>query len=366
VLQLVKVMEEGMKALILAGGRGTRLRPLTNTIAKHLLPVANKPILFYVLEQMREAGINDIGVVISPETGNDLKLSLSDGSRWGAHITYILQSQPLGLAHAVKTAQDYLKDSPFLLFLGDNLIKDGLKGLIAEFNQYSPDALIVLKEVVDPRAFGVAEIEASGKVMRVVEKPQEPKSNLALVGAYIFNPAVHQAIAQLQPSRRGEYEITDAIQKLLDMGKEVRSHILQGWWLDTGKKEDLLEANRIILDEYLQSSIRGEVDSMSQISGRVEISEGAKIENSIIRGPASIAAKSHIINSFIGPFTSIGAETKIENSSVEYSIVLNNSRILDVPRLTHSVIGRNSEVVRQEQEAESARLFIGDHTKVEL
>ncbi len=327
-----------MKALILAGGKGTRLRPLTNTIAKHLLPVANKPILFYVLEQIREAGISDIGIVISPETGPDIKLALADGSRWGARITYILQSPPLGLAHAVKTARDFLADSPFLLFLGDNLIKDGVRDLVSEFNTHSPDALIVLKEVVDPRAFGVAEVDASGKVMRVIEKPKEPKSNLALVGAYIFTPFVHQAIDRLKPSWRGEYEITDAIQALLDSGKDVRSHVLQGWWLDTGKKEDLLEANRMILDEYLKRDIKGEIDSRSSIIGRVEIGEGAKIESSLIRGPVSIATNCRIVNSFIGPYTSIGGETVIENSSAEFCIALNETKILSVTGLTGKIL----------------------------
>ncbi len=355
-----------MKALILAGGKGTRLRPLTNTIAKHLLPVANKPIMFYVVEQIRDAGITDIGIVISPETGPDIKLALSDGSKWGVKIDYILQTPPLGLAHAVKMAQDYLRDSPFLLFLGDNLIKDGVKGLVAEYVASSPGALIVLKEVADARAFGVAEVNASGKVVRVVEKPKEPKSNLALVGAYIFTPVVHQAISRLKPSWRGEYEITDAIQELINMGAEVKSHVLQGWWLDTGKKEDLLEANRLVLDEYSQRDIKGEVDAASRILGRVQIEEGARVERSLISGPVSIAANCHIIDSFIGPYTSIGASTKIENSSVDHSVILNNSHILDIQHLADSVIGRNVEVVRQVQESEASRLFIGDHARVEL
>jgi len=355
-----------MKALILAGGKGIRLRPLTYTIAKHLLPVANKPILFYGIEQIKEAGIKDIGIVISPETGADLKLALSDGSRWGVNFTYILQSQPLGLAHAVKTARDFLADSPFLLFLGDNLIKDGVKILLSEFNTHSSDALIVLKEVADPRAFGVAEVDVSGKVMRVVEKPKDPKSNLALVGAYIFTPVIHQAIAQLKPSWRGEYEITDAIQKLLDMGKEVRCHILHGWWLDTGKKDALLEANRIILDEYLKYSIRGKIDSKSQIIGRVEVGEGAQIENSLIRGPVSIAANCRITNSFIGPYTSIASDTKIENSSVEYSVILNNSHIFNIHRLADSVIGRNVKLIKTEQNLDVIKVFIGDDANIEF
>jgi glucose-1-phosphate thymidylyltransferase len=357
---------ETLKALILAAGKGTRLRPLTNTIAKHLIPVANKPILFYIMEQIQEAGIQEIGVVISHETGDYLKEALANGSKWDSKITYILQSEPLGLAHAVKMAQDFLGNSPFLLFLGDNLIKDGVKDQVNEFRKSSPDALIMLKEVPDPRAFGVAEVDVSGKVSRVVEKPKEPRSNLALVGAYIFKPVVHEAISKLKPSWRGEYEITDAIQALLDMGKVIKSHVLQGWWLDTGKKEDLLEANRIIMNEYLKNDIQGVVDTKSRISGLVEIKEGARIENCLIQGPVSIAQNCNITNSSIGPYTSIGASTKIENSTVEDSIILNNSHIHDITRLSESVIGRNVEVFRQEKDTESARLFVGDYARVEL
>jgi len=355
-----------MKALILAGGKGTRLRPLTNTTAKHLLPVANKPILFYVLEQTREADITDIGIIISPEHGSRIQEALSDGSRWGVNITYILQSEPLGLAHAVSTAQDFLGDSSFLLFLGDNLIQGGVKDLVSQFHAHAPDALVLLKEVTDPRAFGVAELDTSGRVVQVVEKPKEPKSNLALVGAYLFTSEIHQAIAQLKPSWRGEYEITDAIQMLLEMGKEVRSHILQGWWRDTGNKDDLLEANRILLDDCLKQSIKGEVDSQSHIGGRVEIKEGTRIENSLIRGPVSIAENCRVKNSFIGPFTSISAETVIEESSIEYSVILENSHIFKIQHLADSIIGRNTEVVKQEQSFGTIRLFIGDDTRVEL
>ena len=353
-----------MKALILAGGRGTRLRPLTNTTAKHLLPVANKPILFYVLDQIKEAGITDIGIIVSPQSAPQTREVLADGSRWGVKITCILQSQPLGLAHAVKTAEDFLGDSPFLLFLGDNLIQRGIKDFVEEF--YAIDALILLKEVPDPRAFGVAELDASGKVIRLVEKPKEPKSNLALVGVYIFTSEIHKAIAQIKPSRRGELEITDAIQRLLGMGKEVKSHILQGWWLDTGKKEDLLQANRIILDDFLKRDIKGKVDSQSRIVNRVEIRQGAGIENSSIQGPVSIAEDCHIRNSFIGPFTSIGAGTVIEDSSIEYSVILENSRILKIEHLANSVIGRNAEIVKRKQNFRGISLFVGDYDKIEL
>lgn len=353
-----------MKALVLAGGKGTRLRPLTNTIAKHVLPVGNKPIIYYGLEQIRESGITDIGVVISDETGADIRRVLGDGSRWGARITYIRQSPSLGLAHAVKVSRDFLGDEPFLLFLGDNLIKEGVKGLVSEYYAHRPDALIVLKEVDDPRAFGVAELDASGRVIRLVEKPPEPVSNLAMVGAYIFNALVHEAIDRLQPSRRGEYEITDAIQGLVDSGKMVRSHILQGWWLDTGKKEDLLLANHRVMDEYLKPVILGEVDCYSEISGRVEIGAGARIEKCQVSGPVSIAAGCHITASTIGPYTCLGEGTVVINSYLENSIILEKACILDIRHLVDSVIGRNVEIVGQKQQDESSCLFLGDHVRI--
>lgn len=355
-----------MKALILAGGKGTRLKPLTNTMAKQLLPVSNKPILFYVLNQVKEAGITDIGIIISPETGQWIKEAVGDGSRWQAQITYILQPEPLGLAHAVKTAQDFLGDSTFLMFLGDNLIEAGVKSFVAEFNNYSPDALILLKEVPNPRLFGVAQLNEKGEVIRLVEKPKEPKTNLALVGMYVFSPEIHKAIAQIKPSWRGELEITDAIQKLLDMGKRIQSHILKGWWLDTGKKDDLLEANRVVLDDYLRREVNGEIDSKSQIVGRVEVRQDTKVENSALRGPISIAEGCLIKNSFIGPYTSIGKGTIVEDSSVEHSVILENCHIRGIDHLTDSLIGRGAELTKSDGKFKTVKLFIGDDAKVEL
>jgi len=355
-----------MKALILAGGSGTRLKPITHTIPKQLLPVANKPILFYVLDQIREAGITDIGIIVSPETGPYIREAVGDGLRWDSRITYVLQSDPMGLAHAVKTAQDFLAGSPFLMFLGDNLIEGGVKGFVQEFDDHSPDALLLLKEVPDPRLFGVAELNGKGEVIHLVEKPKEPKTNLALVGVYLFAPEIHSAIDQIKPSWRGELEITDAIQKLLEMGKEVRSHILTGWWLDTGKKDDLLEANRVVLNGLLKRDVKGEIDSKSKVVGRVEIREGAKVENSTVRGPVSIAEGCQIRNSFIGPFTSIGASTTVEDSSVGHSVILENSRIYRIERLEDSLIGTGVELKKADERFKAVKLFVGCDSSLEL
>ena len=346
-----------------------RLKPLTNTMTKQLLPVANRPILHYAIDQVREAGITEIGIIISPETGSSVKESVGDGSKWDARITYILQSEPLGLAHAVKTAQGFLDKSPFVMHLGDTLIQLSITLLIEEFQSLKPDALIVLQEVPDIsvlRLTGVVQVDETGQVVSLEEKPKQPKSNLALVGVYLFSPIIHKSIANIKPSWRGELEITDAIQQLIDRGKKVQSHRLRGWWLDAGKKDDLLEANRTVLDQFLKREIRGQVDAKSSIMGRVEIREGTMIEDSAIRGPVSIAENCLVKNSFIGPFTSIGKGTVVEASSVEHSVILENCHIHCIERLADSLIGNGVELTKHEQRFEAIRLLVGDDARIEL
>jgi glucose-1-phosphate thymidylyltransferase len=357
---------ETMKAIILSGGKGTRLKPLTNTLAKQLIPVANKPILLYVLEQITRAGINDIGMIISPETGGRIKEVVGDGSQWKAKVTYIVQSEPAGLAHAVKTAGDFLGDSSFLMFLGDNLIQGGVTAFVEEFKVHSPESLILLKRVPDPRQFGVAELYATGKVIRLVEKPKDPKSDLALVGVYLFSPQIHESISRIKPSSRNELEITDAIQDLLNRGLSVRSHILSGWWLDTGKKDNLLAANRVVLDDILQRNVKGQIDSKSEIEGRVEIQPGTRIVSSVIRGPVSIGKGCLVKDSFIGPFTSIADQTSIENSSIEHSVILEKCSISHIARMTDSLVGRDSRIRKRENGFAAVRLFVGDDANLEL
>ncbi len=355
-----------MKALILSGGKGTRLRPLTHTMAKQLVPVAGKPILGYVLDHIRDGGIREVGVVISPETGEEVRGYLGSGRKWGVKIRYILQAEPLGLAHAVLVAREYLGDDDFVMYLGDNLLGHGLKDAIKRFRRERPDALIYLKEVENPRQFGVAKLRSDGSIEKLVEKPKRPPSNLALVGVYLFSPSIHEAIDKIKPSKRGELEITDAIQKLIESGKTVKSEILEKWWLDTGKKDDLLHANTIVLDEYTKRKIQGRVDSDSTIIGRVTIERGAVVKNSNIRGPVRIGAKSRIINSFIGPFTSIGDRVEVENSVIEHSVILDDTRIITVERLEDSLIGRGARVMTGNHHHRALRLMIGDDSTVEI
>lgn len=354
-----------MKGLILSGGKGTRLRPLTHTAAKQLVPVANKPILFYVIENLARAGVTDLGIIISAETGDLIKEAAGDGTRFGVAITYIPQDQPAGLAHAVQTARGFLQDSPFVMYLGDNLISSNINLFLESFQKESLDALILLKEVENPSQFGIAEMNGKGSLVRLVEKPQKPPTNLALVGVYFFSTAVHPAIETLTPSWRGELEITDAIQWLLETGKKVDWRRLEGWWLDTGKKDDLLTANTQVLDEWCHREILGEVDNHSQVSGRVTVGAGTRVVRSTIRGPAVIGEGCLIQDSFIGPFTSIGDQSQLENSVIEHSVLLAGVTISQVDRLEDSLLGRNARVSRHNRHR-SLQLLLGDDTVVEF
>jgi glucose-1-phosphate thymidylyltransferase len=355
-----------VKALVLAAGRGTRLRPLTNTIPKHLLPVGNKPILFHVLDYIAEAGIGDIGIVVSPESEAHIREAVGEGLPWRARVTFISQPEPQGLAHAVKTAQAFLGDSSFLMFLGDNLMQDGIKNFLDEFRASNVDASILLKEVPDPRTFGVAEIDSSGRVTRMVEKPQQPKSNLAIIGAYLFTAEIHNAITQIRPSSRGELEITYAIQRLMDMGRKIRSHILNGWWLDVGSCEALIEANRVVLDAFLKRDIRGTVDSRSEVTGRVEIGDDTSLKGSSIQGPVLIGANCRIADSAIRPFTNIRDGTVVENSSLQQSVILENCHISGGVSLFGSIIGRQSVLSGQKRGRGWLSAFVGDDCELEL
>jgi glucose-1-phosphate thymidylyltransferase len=354
-----------MKALILAGGKGTRLRPITYTSAKQLVPVANKPILFYGIEAIRAAGIDEIGVIVG-DTRDEIMAAAGDGSRWDARITYIPQEAPLGLAHAVWTARDFLRDDPFIMYLGDNLIQHGVVPIVEEFHSLDVEALILLTEVENPRQFGVAELGADGRVERLEEKPAHPRSNLALVGVYLFTAAIHEAISKIKPSSRGELEITDAIQTLIDMERRVHAHIHRGWWLDTGKKDDMLEANRVVLDE-IHTELLGSVDDTSRVVGRVRMGPGTELVNSRVRGPVVIGSRCRIVNSFIGPYTSISDGAEIENSEIEHSIILENSRIANPgQRIEDSLIGRNVHVIRADGRPAALRLLLGDDSQVSL
>jgi len=353
-----------LKGLVLCGGRGTRLRPLTHTAAKQLVPVANRPILFYVLDNLRDAGIEEVGIVISPETGDAVREAVGDGQKWGMRVEYITQDKPGGLAHAVKISRTYLRDDSFVMYLGDNLIGSGIKDFQDEFEK-GVAALILLKEVDNPSSFGIAEVNEQQQVVRLVEKPKEPKSNLALVGIYFFTPAIHDAINKITPSWRGELEITDAIQELTKSGI-VLAHRIDSWWLDTGKKDDLLTANTVVLDEWVQRRIDGSIDAHSQVTGRVQLGKGSRIENSTVRGPVVIGENVVIENSFVGPFTSIGNGCRITSSVLEHCLLLENGRIDHVDRLEDSLIGKNSVVLKDQKNHQAYRLMIGDDSEVLL
>jgi len=356
-----------MKALILSGGKGTRLRPLTYTGAKQLVPVANKPILWYCIESIVSAGVTDIGIVISPETGDEVKNKTGNGDRFGAKIEYILQAQPAGLAHAVKTAQSFLSDDSFIMFLGDNLIETQLNPFLETFKQKQLDALILLRQVPDPSAFGVATVDKSGKVLQLVEKPKHPQSNLALVGVYFFKNTIHQAIAQISPSPRGELEITDAIQKLIDTHKNVEALELEGWWLDTGKKDDILAANQIVLDARLKSKNLGTVDEDSNISGRIQIGIGSKVINCRIRGPVIIGENCHLEHAYIGPYTSISDRVTIIDTDIEHSVILTGTKIIGIhQRIIDSVIGQRVNIQVSPKRPKALRFLVGDDSQIEI
>ncbi|HEX9144584.1 MAG TPA: glucose-1-phosphate thymidylyltransferase [Candidatus Binatia bacterium] len=355
-----------MKALVLSGGRGTRLRPITHTGAKQLVPVANRPILFYVLDNIAQVGISEVGIIISPETGDEIRRAVGTGDPWGFKLEYILQDHPGGLAHAVLTARSYLGQSPFVMYLGDNLIGSGIETFVSKFQNSGSDAIIGLKAVEDPTQFGVAQIGATGRVVRLFEKPKEPPSNLALIGVYVFSAKIHEAIEGLSPSPRGELEITDAIQRLIDWNLPVESHIVQEWWLDTGKKDDLLAANTVVLDQWLKADIQGKVDSTSQIAGRVKVGRGSKIINSKIRGPVIVGEEVVIEDSFVGPYSSIGNGAQIMQSVVEHCVLLENCQITGIDRLEDSVLGKNVKISTNQRPHKAFRLLLGDHSILEL
>jgi glucose-1-phosphate thymidylyltransferase len=354
-----------MKGLILSGGKGTRLRPLTHTSAKQLVPVANKPVLFYGIEAMAEAGIEELGIIIAPETGGEIRAAAGDGSEFGVRIEYIEQDAPLGLAHAVLTAEEFIGDSPFVMYLGDNLLRNGIVALVDTFRTEEPDALILLTPVPDPEHYGVAELDGDNRVARLVEKPKEPKTDLALVGVYMFTPAIFDAARSIEPSWRNELEITDAIQTLVDRGLRVDPHVVHGWWKDTGQVQDMLEANRLILDD-LASLVDGELID-TRVEGRVVIEAGARLERATVRGPAVIGAGSRLTDAYIGPYTAIGENVTIESAELEHSIVMSGSRISHVDhRIEASLIGKDVTIARGPALPKAYRFVVGDSADVQI
>ena len=351
-----------MKGLILSGGKGTRLRPLTYTSAKQLVPVANKPVLFYGIEAIANAGITEIGIVVG-DTQAEIRAAVGDGSRWGVRVHYIEQDAPRGLAHAVKISHDFIGDDPFVMYLGDNLLNKGITHFVQEFEREKPAAQILLTRVPDPQQFGVAQLQ-DGRVVRLVEKPKEPIGDLALVGVYMFGPEVFESVNRIRPSFRNELEITDAIQDLIDRGLTVRPHLVDGWWKDTGKLEDMLEANRLILDTF-ERRVEGTVDAESRIEGKVVVEPGAVIERSVVRGPAIIGRGARIIHGYVGPFTSIGADVEIRDTEIEHSIVLEGCCLRDLAnRVIDSLLGKNVRIYREPVKPSAYRFMLGDNSEV--
>jgi glucose-1-phosphate thymidylyltransferase len=354
---------EDLKGLILSGGKGTRLRPITFTSAKQLVPVANKPVLFYGIEAMAEAGIREVGIIIAPETGDEIRAAAGDGSQFGVNITYVVQDEPAGLAHAVLTAEPFLGTSPFVMYLGDNLLQGGMGELVDQFRTAAPEALILLTLVPDPQNYGVAELGPEGSVVRLVEKPPEPATDLALVGVYMFTPQIHEAARSIKPSARGELEITDAIQWLVDGGRRVEPHIVRGWWKDTGRLDDMLEANRLILDTLVRR-IDGDLHE-AQVDGRVVVEAGATLERATVRGPAIIGAGAVVRDAYIGPYTAIGRHCIIERAEVEHSILLEGSSVRGLDgRMESSLLGRDVAISRGERQPRAYRFMVGDKSEI--
>jgi glucose-1-phosphate thymidylyltransferase len=353
---------ERLKGLILSGGRGTRLRPITHTSAKQLVPVANRPVLFYAIDAMAEAGICELGIIIAPETGNEIREAVGDGSRFGVDITFILQDEPAGLAHAVLTAEPYLGSDPFVMYLGDNLLQGGIGELVAAFDANRPDALILLTPVPDPEHYGVAELQ-DGRVVALAEKPAQPRTDLALVGVYMFTAAVHDAARAIEPSARGELEITDAIQHLVDEGRRVEPHVVKGWWKDTGRLADMLEANRLVLDT-ITGRVEGELVD-SQCDGRVVVDEGATLTRSTVRGPAIIGKGARLVDCYVGPYTAIGEGCVVERAEVEHSILLAGSSVRGLDgRMESSLLGRNVVVERTHRQPRAYTFMVGDESEI--
>lgn len=353
---------EPLKGLILSGGRGTRLRPITYTSAKQLVPVANKPVLFFCIEAMAEVGIEEVGIIIAPETGEEIKRVTGDGADFGVKITYILQDEPAGLAHAVLTAEPFLGTSPFVMYLGDNLLQGGMTELVDAFRTNEPDALILLTPVDDPSSYGVAEL-TDGRVTRLVEKPKEPKTDLALCGVYMFTASIHDAARAIEPSPRGELEITDAIQHLVDTDQRVEPHVVRGWWKDTGRLDDMLEANRLVLDTILSRTDGEMIESTTH--GRVVIEEGAVLERSTVRGPAIIGKGARLTDCYIGPYTAVGDGCVVENAEVEHSILLEGSSVRGLDgRMESSLLGRNVKIGRTTTQPRAFRFMVGDNSEI--
>lgn len=355
---------EALKGLILSGGAGTRLRPLTHTSAKQLIPVANRPVLFYGLDAMVEAGITEIGIVVAPETGDEIREAVGDGSAFGAEITWIVQDRPAGLAHAVLTARDFIGSSSFVTYLGDNLLRNGISTLVDAFRREGPDAMVLLTSVPDPSSYGVAEVEGE-RIVNLIEKPEVPPSDLALVGVYMFTPSIFEMAEGLEPSARGELEITEAIQALIDRGLRVDFEIVDGWWKDTGMLDDILEANRLVLNE-VETDLAGTVED-SEVEGQVVLAEGAVLRNSKVSGPAVIGSGALVEGSRIGPNTSLAEDVVVKGSSIENSIVLAGSVIEDVGLTVEaSLLGRNVRLGRSAGSAGVVHLMVGDNSAIEV